>query len=150
MHFIGLTLTVISSFFLFATASPVFGAENIARQVTAKQLQDWLATTDANITYIGQPVGSPSDLSKRQLPQTTVVFCTSQSGALCGGSCSMYTGGPSCIAAPSTACLMATRDVSFCDRSGCGGSCNQFNSCGTRLDGGFCSTPGTSSILVAA
>ena len=124
--------------------------DDIARQVTAKQLQDWLATTDANITYIGQPGGSPSDLSKRQLPQTTVVFCTSQSGALCGGSCSMYTGGPACLAAPSTACLMATRDVSFCDGNACGGSCNQFNSCGTRLDGGFCSTPGTSSINVGA
>ncbi|PPQ73610.1 hypothetical protein CVT26_010518 [Gymnopilus dilepis] len=167
MHFTGLALTVISSFSLFVAARPASGPvrdvlvqiqrylphppqKTTSSLVTVSQLQDWLSTTDANITYIGQPIGNPSELSKRQLPNTMVVYCDTQSVNVCGGTCTVYNGGPTCLDAPNTACLMATSNVGFCDRGGCGGSCNQFSSCGSPIDNGFCSTPGTASITVGA
>ena len=105
----------------------------------------WLSTTDANITYVGEPI-APRGLSKRA--NVMVTYCTSRTQDVCGGTCHVYNGGPTCIEAPGTSCLMATANVGFCDHGGCSGSCNQFSSCGTRLDNNFCSTPGTSSVIV--
>ena len=105
----------------------------------------WLATTDANITYVGEPL---NPLAPRAAQTTTVTYCSSRQGNTCGGACSVYVGNPTCLRAPNTNCLMATANVGFCDRSGCGGSCNQLSSCGTRLDNNFCYTPGTQSIVV--
>jgi hypothetical protein len=62
--------------------------------------------------------------------------------------CTTGHGPNTCLNAPDTKCLMASSSVSFCDGGGCGGSCNQFASCGVPIDNGFCQTPGTSSILV--
>lgn len=77
-----------------------------------------------------------------------VVYCSSRSNNVCGGACTVYNGGATCLDAPDTKCLMASANVAFCDRSGCGGDCNQLSSCGTRLDNNFCYTPGTKSIIV--
>jgi len=117
--------------------------------MTDAQLENWLATTDANLTYINSP---GTDATGNVLPRaplnTRVVYCDTRANNVCGGHCTVYDGGPTCLNAPNTACLSATNNVAFCDRSGCGHSCNQFASCGTRLDNNFCYTPGTASILV--
>ncbi|KAL1680193.1 hypothetical protein EV122DRAFT_262522 [Schizophyllum commune] len=100
---------------------------------------------------IGDPIpgfNAPEGLTTRAAQSTMVTFCSSRIGNICGGACNVYNGGPTCIAAPDTVCLSATHDVGFCDRAGCTNSCNSYNSCGTRLDNGFCYTPGTRSILV--
>ncbi|KAK0440110.1 hypothetical protein EV421DRAFT_1817499 [Armillaria borealis] len=115
---------------------------------TDAEFDHWLATTDAKITYYGNT--SPNPLAPRAALTTRVTYCTSRTQNVCGGTCNVYNGGGTCLNAPGTACLAATNNVGFCDRAGCGGSCNQLSSCGTRLDGGFCYTPGTSSIIVSA
>ena len=87
------------------------------------------------------------DMAKRD---TMVTYCTKRVDNVCGGSCSVYNGGPTCIDASGTSCLAATSNVAFCDKGNCGGSCNQLSTCGTSLAGGFCDTPGTKSIVVGA
>ena len=113
--------------------------------VSHDEMMHWLKNTDANLTYIGKPINplSPRDGT------TTVTYCTKRVGGVCGGSCSVYNGGPTCIDASGTSCLSATKNVGFCDRGGCGHSCHDLSTCGTHLDNGFCSTPGTKSILVS-
>ncbi|KAI0032088.1 hypothetical protein K488DRAFT_78670 [Vararia minispora EC-137] len=104
------------------------------------EIDAWLATTNATMTYIGSTTFNPLN--------TQVIYCNRRANNVCGGACSYYNGGATCLDAPSTQCLWASNNVAFCDRGGCTHSCNQFSSCGTRLDGGFCYTPGTRSILV--
>ncbi|TFK58414.1 hypothetical protein BDN72DRAFT_873177 [Pluteus cervinus] len=110
------------------------------------QLTDWFSTTNASLTFIGKQIPT-KPLSKRA-QNVMVVYCDTQIDDSCGGTCTVYNGPNTCIDAPQTNCLMSTADVGFCDRGGCGGSCNQFSSCGDSLGSGFCSTPGTASILV--
>ncbi|KAH9926251.1 uncharacterized protein BXZ73DRAFT_78757 [Epithele typhae] len=112
-----------------------------ARMVTDSEFLTWLATTDANITYVGPA-------TSKRAKSVTVTYCTKRSGNVCGGSCQVYSGPDTCLDASGTSCLMASADVSFCDHGGCSGSCNQLSSCGTKLSGGFCDTPGTNSIIV--
>ncbi|KIK51007.1 hypothetical protein GYMLUDRAFT_50858 [Collybiopsis luxurians FD-317 M1] len=111
------------------------------------ELDHWFATTDANITFIGKPP-VPRTLLQRQATQTTVVTCDTRSSTVCSGTCQTLTTSDTCLSVPGTECMMASEDVAFCDKSGCGSSCNSFADCGTKLDGGFCATPGTNSILV--
>ncbi|KAJ3571859.1 hypothetical protein NP233_g3472 [Leucocoprinus birnbaumii] len=113
--------------------------------VSDAEMNHWLSTTDAELTYVGKPY---HPLSPREAQNTRVVYCNTRNFNVCGGSCTVYNGGATCLSAPGTQCLFATQNVGFCDRGGCGGSCNQFSSCGTRLDNGFCWTPGTASITV--
>ena len=109
----------------------------------------WLATTDAELTFIGTPIKHDSR-SEDAAQSVMVTYCSSRSQGVCGGACTVYNGGPTCLSAPGTVCLGATANVGFCDKSGCKGSCNDFNDCGTRLDNNFCYTPGTKSIIVPA
>ncbi|TFL05296.1 hypothetical protein BDV98DRAFT_561783 [Pterulicium gracile] len=111
--------------------------------MTNAQMDAWLATTDAKLTYI-------TDGTARSPLNTRVVYCNRRTQNVCGGSCTVYNGNAKCLGAPGTQCLSATTNVGFCDRGGCQGSCNQYSSCGTRLDNRFCFTPGTASILVPA
>ncbi|KAJ8088374.1 hypothetical protein PM082_022447 [Marasmius tenuissimus] len=111
---------------------------------THDEIYDWIKSTDANLTFIGDPI----DLTKRAPLNTMVVFCDTRTQRVCGGTCTVYNGNHRCLDAPGTNCLRATTNVGFCDRRGCTGNCNQFSACGTRLDDGFCSTPGTRSINV--
>ncbi|EJD50736.1 hypothetical protein AURDEDRAFT_111931 [Auricularia subglabra TFB-10046 SS5] len=113
--------------------------------VTESALLTWLSTTDAEITYIGEPI---KGLDKRVGGNVMVVYCSKRSQNVCGGPCTVYNGGATCLDAPNTNCLSASANVAFCDRSNCGGDCNQLSSCGTRLDNNFCYTPGTKSIVV--
>ncbi|KAJ8088373.1 hypothetical protein PM082_022446 [Marasmius tenuissimus] len=111
---------------------------------THDEIYDWIKNTDANITFIGDPI----DLTKRAPLNTMVVYCNRRTNNVCGGDCTTYNGNAKCLNAGGTVCLKATTNVGFCDRGGCKGSCNQLSTCGTRLGGGFCYTPGTASILV--
>ncbi|KAJ3576818.1 hypothetical protein NP233_g166 [Leucocoprinus birnbaumii] len=115
--------------------------------VSDEEMDHWLATTDAKLTYAGSS-GPVNPLLPRAAQNTRVVYCSSRVANVCGGACTVYDGGAACLNAPDTQCLSATQNVGFCDRGGCGGSCNQLSTCGTRLDGGFCWTPGTASIVV--
>ncbi|KAI0739157.1 hypothetical protein C8Q80DRAFT_1222341 [Daedaleopsis nitida] len=108
-------------------------------------MMHWLATTNAELTFIGKPI---NPLAARSAQTTIVTYCSQRIDNVCGGACTVYNGNHACLNAPNTNCLSATTNVGFCDRGGCGGSCNQFSTCGTRLDNGFCFTPGTASILV--
>ncbi|KAI0755823.1 hypothetical protein C8Q74DRAFT_1320149 [Fomes fomentarius] len=114
---------------------------------THDEILHWIATTDAELTFIGNPI---NPLTPRAAQNTMVTYCSSRTQNVCGGSCTVYNGGATCLAAPGTKCLAATNNVGFCDRGGCGGSCNQLSTCGTRLDNGFCFTPGTASIIVSS
>lgn len=114
--------------------------------LTEHQFKRWLATTDADLTFHGKPI---LDLDKRD-GNTMVTYCNNRIDNICGGTCQVYNGGPTCIDAPGTKCIAATNDVGFCDRKGCGHSCHQISTCGTSLENNFCYTPGTQSILVGA
>ncbi|KAI0310234.1 hypothetical protein OF83DRAFT_1278926 [Amylostereum chailletii] len=113
--------------------------------ITENEFRYWLANTDANLTFIGAPINA---LAPRSALNTQVTYCSSRIDNLCGGACTVYNGGATCLNAPNTKCLAATHNVGFCDRGGCKHSCNQLSTCGTRLDSNFCYTPGTKSILV--
>ncbi|PBK69394.1 uncharacterized protein ARMOST_14353 [Armillaria ostoyae] len=129
------------------SASPTPEPAPAAFLWTDAEFDHWLATTDAKITYHGNTTSNP--LARRAALTTRVTYCTSRTQDVCGGTCNVYDGGATCLNAPGTACLAATNNVGFCDRAGCGGSCNQLSSCGTPLEAGFCDTPGTSSIVVS-
>ena len=116
--------------------------------ITIEQYIHWLENTDAHVTFHGEPLGDLSTLAKRSALNTIVTYCNNRIADVCGGTCHTYNGGATCINAPGTNCLSATNNVGFCNRSGCGGSCNQFSTCGTKLQNNFCFTPGTASILV--
>ncbi|KAI0665762.1 hypothetical protein C8Q78DRAFT_1063151 [Trametes maxima] len=119
---------------------------------------DWLATTDAELTFIGEPLSlsltthrdsNPLAPLPRAAQNTIVTYCSKRTQSVCGGPCTVYNGGATCLNAPDTNCLAATHDVGFCDRGGCGGSCHNLATCGTKLANGFCFTPGTRSIIVS-
>ena len=165
MRFTALTSSIIAAFSLLVTATPmleVFHSTITSLPIThfvwqsnlisVEQFKHWLATTDADVTFIGEPLGDLSDLSKRNALNTVVTYCNTQNDNVCTGLCTVYNGaGPVCLSAPGTACLFATNDVYFCNTDGgecINGSCNDFSSCGTVLDNGFCSTPNTNSIFV--
>lgn len=112
--------------------------------MSVAEMKNWLSTTSANLTFIGEPIESLG-LSPFV---TTVTYCSTDTAGLCSGPCTVYTGGATCLNAPGTNCLSATTNVAFCDHAGCTGSCNVFDSCGTKLNNGFCATPGTKSISV--
>ncbi|KAG6839541.1 hypothetical protein C0991_001746, partial [Blastosporella zonata] len=146
MYFPTLTSAIILAFALVAKSSPT--AESPVSYQTIQEFNEWLANTDADVTFVGEPIDKAHGvtLGSRSALNTIVTYCSLRSGNICGGPCTVYNGGATCLNAPDTNCLFATNDVAFCDRAGCGGSCNNFVSCGTRLDGGFCATPGTASI----
>ncbi|KAI0644272.1 hypothetical protein C8Q79DRAFT_913788 [Trametes meyenii] len=133
-----------------ASPTPAVAANNVAVSIISDaELEHWLATTDADLTFIG---GRPdlTPLAKRSAQSTTVTYCNKRVGSICGGTCTVYTGGATCLPAPDTACLASTKDVGFCDEAGCNGDCNVLSQCGTTMGSGFCATPGTMSILVSS
>ena len=133
---------------IYSSLRPLLTFASQVNLITIEQYKHWLENTDAVVTFHGKPLGDLSSLSKRNALNTVVTYCTQRIDDICGGTCQTYNGGATCINSPGTSCLIATSNVGFCDRGGCGGSCNQFSSCGTKLQDGFCFTPGTASILV--
>ncbi|KAF7328421.1 hypothetical protein MVEN_02558000 [Mycena venus] len=114
--------------------------------ISIAAMKEWLSTTDVELTYSGLPIEA---LGVNPLV-TTITFCSTRTANLCSGPCNVFTGAGVCHATPGTNCLAATTDVSFCDGANCGGSCHTLSACGTRLDNGFCFTPGTNSISLPA
>ncbi|KAI0334589.1 hypothetical protein GY45DRAFT_1318173 [Cubamyces sp. BRFM 1775] len=106
----------------------------------------WLANTDAELNFIGEPF---NPLDKRSAQSTTVTYCNKRVGNVCGGTCSVYQGGATCLSAPGTTCISATNDVGYCDAVDCNGNCGVLSDCGTSLNNKFCFTPNTQSILVS-
>ncbi|KAI0657938.1 hypothetical protein C8Q70DRAFT_249546 [Cubamyces menziesii] len=106
----------------------------------------WIANTDAELTFIGERF---NPLDKRAALATTVTYCTKRAGTICGGTCSVYTGGATCLATPGTVCMTSTRDIGYCDTAGCNGNCGDLAQCGETLENGFCFVPGTESVLVS-
>ncbi|KAH7103656.1 hypothetical protein BKA62DRAFT_696062 [Auriculariales sp. MPI-PUGE-AT-0066] len=138
----------------FAVVGAVIASTSVAAMPVANgtdfiwthdEFLEWIHTTDSELTFIGDPIEASRE--KRQ-QSVQVVYRSIRQNNVCGGPCTVYNGGPTCLDAPDTNCLRATANVAFCDRGGCGGSCNQLASCGTRLDNGFCWTSGTASIAV--
>ncbi|KAN0085669.1 hypothetical protein V8E55_006803 [Tylopilus felleus] len=113
--------------------------------MSEEEMMHWIANTDAVLTFIGEPI---NPLSSRSADTTKVTYCSSRIGSICGGRCTVYNGGATCLNAPDTNCLAATKNVGFCSSSGCGGSCNELSTCGVHLADGFCYTPNTKSIAV--
>ncbi|KAM5536116.1 hypothetical protein V8D89_010215 [Ganoderma adspersum] len=106
--------------------------------VSHEQMMHWIANTNTELTFIGEPI---NPLTPRSAQVTTVTYCSNRVGNNCESPCTVYTGGAMCLNAPSTNCLAATNDVGFCDHSRCGGSCSELSPCDTHLNNGFCATP---------
>ncbi|KDR70657.1 hypothetical protein GALMADRAFT_282130 [Galerina marginata CBS 339.88] len=148
MHFTALFTTLLVAIGTQVAANPVAPAPAADPDylISIDQFKYWLATTDANITYIGKPV---NPLTPRSALATMVTYCSNRSFSICGGPCTVYNGGATCLHAPNTNCLAATHNIAFCSGDNCDGGCNPLATCGVKLDNGFCYTPGTNSIIVS-
>lgn len=134
--------------------------------ISDEEMDYFLSTTKAELIFVGDNGEERTFDNPLEKPANTrVTYCNRRVNKVCGGTCHVYNGGATCINASGTRCLAATHNVGFCDRGGyvsvaymeggrcsvfsrCKHSCNQLSTCGTRLDNGFCYTPGTKSILV--
>ncbi|KAI0774806.1 hypothetical protein BD413DRAFT_611802 [Trametes elegans] len=139
--------TALSTLVVASPAGIAERAESASAVISEAQMAHWLATTDAELTFIGQP---PNPLARRKEQSTTVTYCNKRVGPICGGTCTVYTGGPTCLATNNVQCLTATRDIGFCDEAECNGDCEALSECGTPLGSGFCFAPQTLSILVSS
>lgn len=89
--------------------------------LTQDEMINWLKTTDATLTFVGEPipgVNARAGLASREALSTTVTYCSQRIDSVCGGACTVYTGGATCLNAPDTNCLAATNNVGFCSSSG--------------------------------
>ncbi|KAH9887001.1 hypothetical protein C8Q73DRAFT_268492 [Cubamyces lactineus] len=109
----------------------------------------------SELTIIGNWPPADNPLSPDSADDMTVVYCSTVDGQECNPPCTLYNGGgPTCLAAPSTKCLLATFDVGFCSTPDCSNSvpgiCTNFTGyCATHtIDDGYCYTPDTNSIIV--
>lgn len=96
-------------------------SEVTADILTQDEMINWLKTTDAKLTFVGEPIpgiNSPAGLVSREALSTTVTYCSQRIDSVCGGACTVYTGGATCLDAPNTNCLAATNNVGFCSSSG--------------------------------
>ena len=84
--------------------------------VSHEQMMHWLATTDAELTFVGKPL---NPLAPRSAQDTTVTYCSIRIDDICGGPCTVYNGGATCLNAPNTNCLFATGEVTFCAPDKC-------------------------------
>ncbi|KAI5830641.1 hypothetical protein K523DRAFT_351460 [Schizophyllum commune Tattone D] len=137
------------SLFSGVLTSPTTGVQ--ANIVSEAELMHWLKTTDAELTFVGEPIpgiNAPEGLASRAAETTKVIYCSTRSLNVCGGRCTVYNGGPACLNAPNTNCLSATHNVAFCGAKGCNYPCTEYAHCESPMDNGFCFTPYTNAILV--
>ncbi|KAF9499461.1 hypothetical protein BDN71DRAFT_1428176 [Pleurotus eryngii] len=113
MH-LALKLASLATLAVMAVSSPASSRDVGANIVTDAELDDWLRTADANITFVG---GAKGPLPRRNALIARVVYCTQRSGPLRGDHCTLYEGNSVCLNAPGTNCLMATTNVAFCNAS---------------------------------
>ena len=57
----------------------------------------WLTTADTKLTFVGSP---PKYRSREADTSIMVTYCSSRTQNICGGSCTVYNGGPKCLEAP--------------------------------------------------
>ncbi|KAJ7574051.1 hypothetical protein C8J56DRAFT_1065290 [Mycena floridula] len=109
MKSFALTSTVIAALALIAVGNPTANearapTEDPCCLITDAQStrKSWLATKDpSDITWIGEPFNPLT----RSAENIIVTFCSNRIDDVCGGPCSVYNGGPTCIDAPNTNCL---------------------------------------------
>ncbi|KAI0644276.1 hypothetical protein C8Q79DRAFT_1012067 [Trametes meyenii] len=150
LQFGPLYVLAIMAALVFSESSSASPGNNV---LTDAEFDDWLATTDANLTFIGDTEFRTlvnSEVDRRATTKTRVTMCDKQVGSVCGGTCTIYKGGPACVGAQGVACIAATANVGFCTLSGCNGNCSNLNTCAVPLGDGFCGTPGAASIVVPA
>ncbi len=128
--------------------SSVYASDKARVVPRVSRADDALDRDHRRRAHLRRRADSINPLAPRSAQNTMVTYCSNRAVNVCGGPCTVYNGGATCLNAHDTNCLAATHNVGFCDRAGCRGSCNQLSTCGTRLDNGFCFTPGTKSILV--
>ncbi|KAK7014358.1 hypothetical protein R3P38DRAFT_2545534 [Favolaschia claudopus] len=133
---------ILLAFALAATASAASLSSLPAGVVSVAAMKEYIATTDAELTFVGAPIG---ELGINPL-LTTVTVCSTAAGNLCSGPCTVLTGSARCFETPDTACLSATTNIAFCNQAKCKGKCTPLSSCNKYLGDGFCYTPGTRSI----
>ncbi|KAH6893640.1 hypothetical protein BKA70DRAFT_833862 [Coprinopsis sp. MPI-PUGE-AT-0042] len=114
---------------------------------TFEDLLNWHRTTAATVHFvysnlnIDTPLG-PSDVR--------LIYCSeyNEPEGTCGGECWVYQGpGSQCWRPPPSvvSCLAATGNIEMCWLEDCT-DCHTYDTCGTRLEHGFCWTPDTHSI----
>ena len=109
----------------------------------------WLATTDADVTFIGAPIDPLAPRDRAAAQNTIVTYCSGDPlGPLCTGLCVAYNGPPACIYVPATQCISAKNDDNLCTTNDCSGTCTRLSNCSTPLPIGFCYTPSTKSVSV--
>ncbi|KAI0370975.1 hypothetical protein BV20DRAFT_1052063 [Pilatotrama ljubarskyi] len=128
-------------------------APGAATSVTRAELLHWLATTGAEVNWIGDPINplaGPSEDSPDA--SVTVVWCNTQTGNDCLNPCYAYSGaGSVCITGPDIACLSSTNDdVTFCTSNSCGSNCPRFGDCAVPLNHNFCLTSNANAISIPA
>ncbi|KAL1759158.1 hypothetical protein FB107DRAFT_205464 [Schizophyllum commune] len=104
---------------LTVAATAAATTELNASLLTEEEMLHWLQTTDAELTFIGEPipgVNAPEDhaLDRRAALNTVVTYCNKRVNDVCGGACTVYNGQARCLSAPGTNCLAATNNVGFC------------------------------------
>ncbi|KAG9223771.1 hypothetical protein CCMSSC00406_0004888 [Pleurotus cornucopiae] len=102
MH-LALKLASLIALATMATAVPAFSNDVEASVANEAEFDNWLRTTDANLTFIGSARQAPVG---RNVPATRVVYCNRRS--VCGGECTVYEGGSACLNALHISCLSAT------------------------------------------
>ncbi|TCD68004.1 hypothetical protein EIP91_011673 [Steccherinum ochraceum] len=150
------SVVVLSTLSVILKATPTTAVGNSNAITSREDILQWVATTPSELTFIGDPLQGPSPHPKRaDAVDAIVIFCSVYSGTSCEGPCTVYRGGAGCIETPTTNCLKASANVSFCNLEGCqtqandnARHCNQLSTCGTHGDHGFCFTPGTVSVNV--
>lgn len=115
---------------------------------TLDDLNGWLESTNASVTYLGNDWSSP-----RSIQDVRLVACSERipNTSACGGRCYAFRGlqNGQCVSLPegrNAVCLAATSDVGGCPNRQCTGGCFAYATCKSQLDYGFCGVSQISSI----
>lgn len=110
---------------------------------TLDDINSWLRDTAPAMEFVN------GDWSTLPGPEDVrLVYCTERTGRSCGGRCIGYQGPRTqCLKTlfKDADCLAATHRIDMCNVANCT-DCNQSDTCGTRMDYGFCWTPSTNSL----
>ncbi|TFK71105.1 hypothetical protein BDN72DRAFT_958365 [Pluteus cervinus] len=112
--FAGLTFQTINA----APSTNVNAGGIGASIVTTTQILEWIATTNANLTYINTP-SEVEPFSKRQdqqPPAVMVVACSAHVDSTCGEDCVVMAGSeaPTCLNTLGVNCILTTTDIQSC------------------------------------
>ncbi|KAF8900251.1 hypothetical protein CPB84DRAFT_1040683 [Gymnopilus junonius] len=143
MQFTTLTLKIVSALALARVVAATPTPDVATKVVTIEEMKDWLANTDAELTFAGNAVNVTSLSALEPDEDTVVVYCTTltSNGRFCGGRCTVYQGLNNCISAPDTNCISSTRNIATCTQRNCQ-SCRDLFPCSRPLDDNFCAAPG--------